>query len=181
MNKKKFWTNVADSLFRQRLILKFLAAKRKYRGAQLSNAAAKDQSVTSDAIGAATGVGRQATARTLAARERLSRLVSFRRIRQIYDNHQSQASLLEALRPKDDRRVAREKNAVLQTAKAGSGASKISLEAKVDGNRVFEILDIDKKGYITVADMVGFFKEEAKEERSFRILQPPVRCFYILQ
>jgi hypothetical protein len=179
MNKKKFWTNVADSLFRQRMVLKFLAGKRKYRGAQLPDQAAHQQSATSDAIGGSLGVSRQATARTLAARERLTRLVSFKRIRQLYDNHQTQQNILDVLRPKDGKQMMREKGAVIKAAKLGTDASKISVEAKIDGNRVFDILDIDKKGYLVPQDLVGFFNDAAKEQRAFKILQPPVRLFFI--
>jgi hypothetical protein len=201
MNSQRFWEQVAESLFRQRVLLKLLAAEQsvfdRLRSDKSSSSSSDSEgadskplddrkrtqaSVSSDRTDFSPAISPRILkpqvqdARFQVARERLGSLVSFKKIRQLYRNHRTQMHLFDELPKNEDAiKLARMKHAEIRQAAPGSSAYRISAEAKIDGNLIFEGLDIDKKGYIVAEDLQCFFKREEKRKKAFKMLQLPVR------
>eukprot|EP01122_Echinamoeba_exundans_P005009 TRINITY_DN15194_c0_g1_i1.p1 TRINITY_DN15194_c0_g1~~TRINITY_DN15194_c0_g1_i1.p1 ORF type:complete len:791 (-),score=144.45 TRINITY_DN15194_c0_g1_i1:30-2402(-) len=199
MNSQRFWEQVAESLFRQRVLLKLLAAEQsvfdRLRSDRSSSSSSdpdrddqksqgdkkqKKASISSDQIDLSPPISPRILkpqvqdARFQVARERLGSLVSFKKIRQLYRNHRTQMHLFDELPKNEDAiKLARMKHAEIRQAAPGSSAYRISAEAKIDGNLIFEGLDIDKKGYVVAEDLQGFFKREEKRKKAFKMLQLP--------
>lgn len=199
MNSQRFWEEVAESLFRQRVLLKLLTAEESVldrlkssrsdsedsegspapeRSEQLGNVKVEEVDSPDAAPKPVPRISKSDVqdARFQVARERLGGLVSFKKIRQLYRNHATQMHLFDNLAKKEDAiKLARMRHAEIRQAAPGSSAYRISAEAKIDGNMIFEGLDLDKKGYIVLDDLSGFFKADEKKKKAFKLLQLPVR------
>lgn len=203
MNSQRFWEQVADSLFRQRVLLKLLANEEQVMNRLKSSPHDSDDEIdppqrhsqgdskADPKLPSIVVQGPESEpltsrrprkeevqkARLEVAKERLGSLVSFKKIRQLYRNHRTQMHLFDRLPKNEDGiKLARMRHAEIRQAAPGSSAYRISAEAKIDGNLIFEALDIDKKGFLVPEDLESFFRGEEKRKKAFKILQLPV-CF----
>lgn len=145
--RESFWEEVAESLFRQRALLKLLAGKRR-KSRHLSEAA------------------------STRLKQRLNDFVRFKALRQLVADHRQHMHLMESL----EQELQKSK---LNRARSVPGSfiqptSGVSEEAKMNGNIIFDTLDRDKKGYITIEDLKPFFKHTDRVEHAFKVLQLPV-------